>query len=59
MEATAEVARIKAGFAARNASWMSTIRARLAAGPATTRQLAGLDFPEDPSQFDFLMRRGG
>ena len=36
----AEVIRIKAEFATRKAAWMSTIRARLAEGPATTMQLA-------------------
>ena len=40
MDPAAEVARIKAAFAAREATWMARVRARLTYGPATTRQLA-------------------
>ena len=40
MDHAAEVARIKAEYAARNAAWLASIRARLAQGPATARQLA-------------------
>src|SRR5262249_34907372 len=40
MDPAAEVARIKADFAARHAAWLAAIRARLAQGPATSRQLA-------------------
>jgi hypothetical protein len=36
----AEVARIKAEFAARDAAWMAVITPRLATGPATTGELA-------------------
>jgi hypothetical protein len=62
MEPTAEVARIKAGFAARNALWTSTIRARLAAGPATTRQLAaacGCDSRSSFPTFLYVHKRAG
>src|SRR5262245_10196032 len=40
MDSAAAVARIKAEFAARGTAWTATIRARLAQGPATSRQLA-------------------
>src|SRR5262249_20248669 len=40
MDPAAEVARIKAEAAARKAAWLAAIRARLAQGPATSRQLA-------------------
>jgi hypothetical protein len=40
MDHAAEVARIKADFAARDTAWLLAIRARLAQGPATSRQLA-------------------
>ena len=39
MDRAAEVARIKADFAARDAAWRLAIRARLAQGAATSQQL--------------------
>ena len=58
----AEVARIKAEFAARDATWMAAIRARLEQGPATTRQLAeacGSVVKGPFSAFLYALRRAG
>lgn len=41
-DAAAEVARIRAEFAARDARWMSLIKLRLAKGPATSAELASV-----------------
>jgi hypothetical protein len=40
MDPAAEVARIKAETAARDAAWLAAIRGRLEQGPATSRELS-------------------
>ena len=62
MDPAAEVARIKAEFAARNAAWMAAIRAKLERGPATTGQLAetcGCGIKGPFSTFLSALRRAG
>ena len=62
MDRAAEVARIKAQYAARDAAWLAAIHARLAQGPATMRQLAeacGCRINGTFSGFLYALKRAG
>jgi len=62
MDRAAEVARIKAQYAAPDAAWLFAIRTRLEQGPATMRQLAeacGCRINGTFSGFLYALRRAG